>query len=195
MKTRITLFSFFLLLALPVLAFPNVKSESPKPERISVYLFLGEECIISQQYTLLIRRLHKEYASDEIRFLGLFPNPSSNSEKMAVFKKKYKLGFDLKIDALQHKMDEFGVKVTPEVVVFDHLKKEVLYQGRIDNTFFRVGKRRTITTTSELEDVLISLKDKKPAALEKTSAVGCFITPLDGNLKNAPMCKPAEDNE
>lgn len=186
-------FYFFILLVL-IVPVQEGRCDVPDSERYTVYLFLGEECIISQQYTLLLKRLHSEYANSELNFIGLFPNPSSNLEKMAKFQEQYALPFELKLDPLQHKMDEFQVKVTPEVVVFDRLKIEVLYQGRIDNTFFRVGKKRTITTTSELEDVLVSIKEKQPIVSPKTIAVGCFITPLDSNLKNAPMCKEGDSN-
>ena len=165
------------------------KKATPEPSNYTIYIFLGEECIISQQYTLLINRLHKEYTGEQIEFIGLFPNPSSNKEKMAVFQEKYKLGFPLKHDALQKEMARFGVKVTPEVVVFNKKNKTVIYQGRIDNMFFRVGKRRTITTTSELEDVLKAIQKDQKIENKKTDAVGCFITPLDPNLKNIPMCK------
>ena len=167
----------------------------PKPESYSVYFFLGEECIISQQYTLLLKRLFDEYANEEISFTGLFPNPSSNDKKIAIFKEKYQLPFELKHDALQREMDRFGVQVTPEVVVFQHRENKVIYQGRIDNTFYKIGKRRTITTTSELEDVLKLINNKKIVEANKTEAIGCLITPLSSGLKNIPMCKPTIEKQ
>lgn len=184
-------FLFFLLFLAQAVQADNLLA-NPGKDRVTVYLFLGEECIISQQFTLLINRLHAEHQSDHLSFSGLFPNPSSNPDKIAVFKDKYEMAFEMKQDAMQHKMDQFGVRVTPEVVVYNHVKKEVLYQGRIDNTFFRVGKRRTVTTTSELEDVLISIKKGEEILVKKTEAVGCFITPLDASLKNLPMCDPKD---
>ena len=154
-----------------------------------VYLFLGEECIISQNFTLRLRQLHETFASDRIEFLGLFPNPSSTQDKMAAFQKKYQIPFACKLDKMQRKMDEFGVRVTPEVVVYNTDKQAVMYQGRIDNSYVRVGKRRTITTTFELKDVLTTVVEGKEIAVKKTTAVGCFITPLSTDLKNMPMCK------
>lgn len=168
----------------------GAKMFNPKPNNVIVYLFLGEECIISQQYTVLIKRLFQEYASEKLAFKGLFPNPSSSLEKIEQFNEKYELPFDLEIDHLQRQMEAFSVKVTPEVVVFDEIKKVVIYQGRLDNTFVRVGKRRTITTTSELEDVLRELKNGHSIDFHKTEAVGCYITPLDQMMKNVKMCKP-----
>ncbi|MEO1260070.1 MAG: hypothetical protein AAFZ15_14850 [Bacteroidota bacterium] len=188
-------FKFPYLLLFAFLRMTTIQAESgfgvpaPESDNFTVYIFLGEECIISQQYTLLLRQLHSTYSSDRVNFIGLFPNPSSNEKKMETFKGKYQLPFELKQDFLQQEMDRFGIKVTPEVVVFNESKKEVVYQGRIDNMFFRVGKRRTVTTTSELEDVLEKIKNQELIIFHKTQAVGCFITPLDADLKNIQMCK------
>ena len=137
-----------------------------------------------------MRALHEKYSNEKVTFIGLFPNPSSNETKISAFKEDYQLAFELKVDGMQQMMDRFGVRVTPEVVVFNDEKEEVIYQGRIDNMFFRVGKRRTVTTTSELEDVLESIKNDSIKEFSKTDAVGCFITPLDAQLKNMKMCKP-----
>ena len=188
-----SLFSFFQLLAVGGEA--KITNPAPEPDHFTVYVFLGEECIISQQYTLLLRQLHAAYADEQVNFIGLFPNPSSNEKKMEAFKEKYEIPFELKHDALQQKMDRFGIKVTPEVVVFSHAKEEAVYQGRIDNMFFRVGKRRTITTSSELEDVLKRIKNNELITAHRTQAVGCFITPLDANLKNIPMCNTLEGGQ
>lgn len=162
-------------------------------KEIEVYLFLGEECLISQYYTLSIKQLWQEYADENVNFIGLFPNPSSSPEKMSAFKEKYQLPFSLAIDIQQEKMKVFDISVTPEVVVYDKRKQQVLYKGRIDNTYFRVGKRRTVTTSSELADVLAAIRGNKVSATPSVPAVGCFITPMTPLLPNAPMCKPASN--
>lgn len=165
----------------------------PQKDDIQVYFFLGEECLISQYYTLTIRNLWQYYADERVTFVGLFPNPSSSPDKMASFKAKYQLSFQLLLDEQQQKMNTFGVQVTPEVVVYNKSKERILYQGRIDNTYFRVGKRRSVTTTSELEDVLKAIHSGSPIAVQTTQPVGCFITKLNPLLPNAPMCKPVSN--
>ena len=87
-------------------------------------------------------------------------------------------------------MHRFGAKVTPEVVVFDKTNQQILYQGRIDNTYFRVGKRRAITTRTELDEVLQAIQADEKPAVENTTAVGCFITKLQLLSADVPMCKP-----
>lgn len=162
----------------------------PEKDRVVVYVFLGEECVISQHYTLQLRALHEAFANEKVEFKGYFPNPNSTIETVADFKEKYQVPFDLKLDKAQLQMMKFGVQVTPEVVVFKPSTQEILYQGRIDNTYFQVGKRRRVTTTFELKNALFAIQNEEKIAIEKTEVIGCLITPLDPNFKGIPMCQP-----
>jgi len=144
-------------------------------DRISVYVFLLEDCVISQYYTLPLRDLHEEFASDDVKFIGVFPNRFSSKKGITQFKNKYKIPFELRYDYYQGLAEKMKATVTPEVVVYNETKEEILYKGRIDNTYFRVGKRRRITTTSELKDVLTAIKNNQLILTENTTAIGCFI--------------------
>jgi peroxiredoxin len=162
----------------------------PEKENIAVYIFLGEECVISQHYTLQLKELYAQFANEHLTFKGYFPNPNSTPESIQNFKEKYTLPFDLKLDKAQLQMMKFGVTVTPEEVIVKPATQEILYQGRIDNTYFKVGKRRRVTTTFELKNALESIQRRERIAVQKTEIIGCFITPLDPNFKGIPMCQP-----
>ncbi|MEL6720970.1 MAG: hypothetical protein AAFP82_19865 [Bacteroidota bacterium] len=140
-----------------------------------VYVFLLEDCVISQYYTLQLKTLHEKYASEEIEFIGVFPNRFSKPETIAKFKEEYQLPFELKYDYYQKLTKEMGATVTPEVVVYDETEEKIIYKGRIDNTYFRVGKRRQVTTSSELADVLEALTNNVAVGTESTVAIGCYI--------------------
>ena len=162
---------FFYLLIFPFLL---VAVRATSQDSISVYLFLHDECVISQNYTALLNRLHGEYG-EEIAFVGLFPNFSSKPDKIEAFRQKYHITFPLKTDYYKTITKAMGATVTPEVVIYDHTTGQKLYQGRIDDTYFRVGKRRTVTTTSELEDALRAIRAGEQVPVSETDAVGCFI--------------------
>ena len=68
-----------------------------------------------------------------------------------------------------------GATVTPEVVVYNESKQQILYKGRIDNTYARIGQKRRITTTSELKDVLEAIKNNQAVLVSHTQPVGCLI--------------------
>ncbi|MEL6971006.1 MAG: redoxin domain-containing protein [Bacteroidota bacterium] len=183
--------SYFLLVISAWSFFPQVYPQ--QEAKFKVYVFLSEECIISQSYALELRELHEQYASSELEFIGVFSNPASNPEKMAAFKGKYQFPFSFLHDRQQRLMDQFEVELTPEVVVYDAEREEVRYQGRIDNTFYRVGRRRSVTTTADLADALQALQNQQPVPLTFTPTVGCFITPAGDWIKNAPMCNPTPE--
>ena len=149
-------------------------------DSISVYIFLSDQCVISQNYTLTLNTLHKAYANENLEFVGIFPNLASKPDKIDAFKEKYKIPFQLKTDYFKTLTRELGAKVTPEVVVYNHTRSTILYKGRIDNMYARVGKKRTIVTTSELEDVLTAIQQNQPIPIKETDAVGCIINFQDG---------------
>jgi hypothetical protein len=143
----------------------------------TVYIFLMEDCRICQSYTLTLKELHQKYGRDGFDFIGVFPNASSSPESMLSFQKTYVLPFPVKLDIGNKISQSLGARFTPEVFVVDNASSKILYQGRIDNAFFKLGQKRSVVTTHELQDALSALKRKQPVAVTKTQAVGCFITP------------------
>ena len=69
-----------------------------------------------------------------------------------------------------------GATITPEVVIYDHRIGQILYSGRIDDRYVKVGKRRRHVQTSELEDALKAIRSGQPVAVRETQATGCLIT-------------------
>ena len=142
---------------------------------IKVYIFMSEECVICQSYTPYLNELHDRYAGQGIDIIGMFPNFSSKKKKIEAFKEKYQIEYELKTDYLRSLTEQFQVRITPEVIVFDEIQASILYRGRIDNTYFRVGKRRRVTTTSELKDTLEAIIQNKEILITSTQPIGCII--------------------
>ncbi|MCI4671700.1 MAG: redoxin domain-containing protein [Bacteroidia bacterium] len=157
----------FLIFVFPIL--------SKASDSITVYLFLSEDCPICQYYSLELNELYQSYGA-EIGFIGLFPNRASTERKIKEFKEKYKFEFPFKREYHQTISKKFGVKITPEVVVYNEDQKKIVYQGRIDNTYASLGRRRNSPTQTELRDVLHSIHTQKPIKTQNATAVGCFIT-------------------
>jgi len=143
-----------------------------------VYVFLGENCLISRHYTPLLRELHRQYADHGVEFVGLFPNGYSTQAGIEAFQTKFEVPFPLHRDSTQAITRRFGVTVTPEVVIWDVKSKVVRYQGRIDNQYARVGRRRLKPTTHELSEALAALAQGEPVPLQAAPPVGCLITQI-----------------
>ena len=85
--------------------------------KLTVYVFFGENCPICQHHTLTLNNLTQKYAAQGVEIIGVFPNPESDSAAIEEFKQKYKIKFALKKDEGRKLMKHFGATITPEVFV------------------------------------------------------------------------------
>ncbi len=164
------LFGFVFMLTLQ-----SARGESTS-DTITVFIFMGEDCRICHYYAAELSRLNEEYSSDNISFIGLFPNRYSSDEGIEKFKEKYRIPFPLKREYFQTKTKSLGAKITPEVFVYNETKQDIIYHGRIDNSYYRVGRLRRVVTSHELEDVLKEVSEGDYSTHQSEPAIGCFIS-------------------
>lgn len=142
----------------------------------TVYVFLSETCPVCQSATLGLRGLYKEYRERGVDFVGVFPNVGvSDAASIERFAKKYQLEFPLRADENQRLTQRFAATVTPQVFVVAPDGERVVYRGKIDNGFERVGKRRQVVTEYYLKNALDELLANRPVTVTETEPVGCFI--------------------
>ena len=145
-------------------------------DSLTVYVFLLDECLISQFYTPELSRLNKNYQKKGVGFIGYFPNSSSSTEEIEEFAKDYHIDFPLKADHEKVFTEQFDISVTPEVAVWDHRSDRLIYRGRIDDSYVRVGKRKLHPQHHDLEDIIKAwLAMESTDQLTETQAIGCFI--------------------
>ncbi|MCH1502459.1 MAG: hypothetical protein L7V86_02645 [Verrucomicrobiales bacterium] len=140
----------------------------------TVHVFLKENCPIAIYHTKTLSELHERYAEEGIAFRGYVSTSKATEQSVAAFKAKFVIPFAIEPDASLSKAHHFGAKVTPEVIVLDRDGK-TLYRGRIDNTYADLGKRRRVTTSHDLRDVLEALAKGEAVEPKSTEAVGCLI--------------------
>ncbi|MEO5905333.1 MAG: hypothetical protein ABIQ11_01310 [Saprospiraceae bacterium] len=161
----------------------SFQSQLTISDSLTVYVFLLDECVISQYYTPTLNDLHKKYCGQKVGFIGYFPNFSSKTAKIEEFGEKYKLAFPLMQDYHKDWTNKFGIKVTPEVAVWDHRSDRLIYRGRIDDSYVRVGKRKLHIQHEDLKNIIDGwLEGKVPVEKVTTQAIGCYISfssPLD----------------
>jgi hypothetical protein len=158
----------------PILLLNHVNHQGG--DSLTIYVFLSEECMISQFYTLELSRLYDAYHENRVGFIGYFPNESSNKEKIETFASSYQLDFPLLQDHTKVWTRKFGIKVTPEVAVWDHRTDQLLYRGRIDDSYVRVGKRKLHTQHRDLQDAIDGWNLRQsPGTTVYTQAIGCLI--------------------
>ncbi len=166
--TRILILFSFLLIS-------HIGKAQLYSDSISVNFFLIDECRISQNMSAEINHVHETFASDAIQFECYFPNSSSTVEKIEGFLSDYQIDIPYTTDYDKKKTMHYGASIAPEVVVYDEKKKEVLYKGRIDNSFDAVGTRRRVITSRDLRETLQAIIEQKEITTKETQAIGCFL--------------------
>jgi hypothetical protein len=148
----------------------------PATDSLSVYIFLHDECVISQFYTTILNEYHETYKDKKVGFIGFFPNASTKAPNIDAFAEKYHIRFPLKCDTKMELTKSFGITITPEVAVWDHRTETLIYRGRIDDSYVRVGKRKFHPQHQDLRNVIDSWV-KKESFHEPiiTKAIGCII--------------------
>lgn len=94
---------------------------------------------------------------------------------MAQFGQKYGLTFPLLLDTEQALTKRFGATITPQIFVVEESTQTVIYKGKIDNGFERVGRKRQVTTAHYLKNAMDQWLQKQPITISETEPVGCFI--------------------
>lgn len=154
-----------------------------KDKELTLVLFLLDDCPICIDYTVTLNDLHSQY-SDQVDFIGYFPNFTSKPEKIAKFKKQFSIQFPLKTDFYKKVVKKYNAEVTPEVILIDNNSNKIVYRGRIDNKFFKLGRRRNVVTEHNLKDAIDNFLSGRPIEQGSTLPIGCFISfndKIDGN--------------
>ncbi|MES2512706.1 MAG: redoxin family protein [Bacteroidota bacterium] len=167
MRTKL----FLLLFTLALQVFSQNKTV---PHKATVYVFLSETCPICQSYTLQLKKLYEAFKDKGITFIGVFPNDDVSKKDINSFRKTYDIPFDLEPDENAKLAKKFHATLTPEVFV-EGKPGVILYSGRIDDSFYAVGKRRNSISTHELEDALLEITTKQKVKVPRTQSVGCII--------------------
>ena len=152
----------------------QIFSQNSAKPKATVYVFLSDVCPICQSYTLPLKKLYETYKDKSISFVGLFPNEGVSKKEINAFRKTYDIPFDLELDKDGVLAKKFHATITPEIFV-EGKPGVILYTGRIDDSFYAVGKRRNSITTHELEDALMQITSKQKVKQPRTQAVGCII--------------------
>jgi peroxiredoxin len=146
-------------------------------DSIEVVVFLSETCPICRQSIKTLNKLFEKYTALGVAFTGVFPSPYiSTAETRKAFAKKNNITFPLVPDPGYKITDSLQAAITPEVFIRVIKTGKVMYQGKIDNMFEEVGKRRQVVTKHYVEDALMHILQGTNPDIAYTDAIGCFIT-------------------
>lgn len=138
-------------------------------------VFVTVDCPISNGYQPYLGRIEKQYRGKGVTFLQVHVDPTVSVAGVKVHKAEYKVKWRVALDPDHRLVKRYGASVTPEAVILDGTGV-VRYQGRIDDTFPALGKRRT-PSSFDFADALAAVVAGRSPRVAKTDAVGCVIEP------------------
>jgi thiol-disulfide isomerase/thioredoxin len=88
-------------------------------KKAAVFVFLAPDCPLSQNYTLTLNKLAKDYEPKGIGFYGVFSGDAISKTAMDEFGATYHVGFPMMLDPQEKIADYFGATNTPEAFLTD----------------------------------------------------------------------------
>lgn len=141
----------------------------------TAYIFVAEECPVCNYLGKTFKKLSTKYA-DDVKFVAVFPQRMSNYKTASLYKKKYDLPlFTIEIDEHQAITKKYEATVTPEVVLVDE-KDQVIYRGRINNSYASPGRMRHGKVTEDLEIAINHALSGRIVPKPWLDPIGCYIT-------------------
>jgi len=145
--------------------------------KVLVFVFVRTDCPISNRYAPLLQEMNKKYRQ-QASFRLVFPDRNESTDKIRHYLQDYKYQLPAIRDVEHALVKRTMAKATPEGAVFD-ANGQLVYHGRIDNLYERVGQSRRAATTHELADAIEAASKGVSPPVSTTEAVGCFISDLE----------------
>ena len=138
-----------------------------------VLVFLGTECPLVRLYGPRLEQLSQQYRTRSVVFLGINSNRQDSLTDIAAYARRHGITFPILKDTRNQLADAVNAQRTPSVAVLDS-KRQVIYQGRIDDQYGVGYARETPTQTYLVDAIDATLAGRKPA-LTNVAAEGCLI--------------------
>ncbi|MEY4041969.1 MAG: hypothetical protein RL233_1500 [Bacteroidota bacterium] len=139
-------------------------------KKILCVISYSNECPIAKSYIATIKSLVQRFG-DTVQFCLLDPGvgsrPISGLEELLFHDNRGII------------CGRFGIKVYPQVVVYDCLTRSNIYSGKIDDRVVSLGVISKRATKNYLSDVLDNVILGKSNFVASNEAIGCFVGPFD----------------
>ena len=152
-------------------------------DRAAVIIFIDADCPICNAYSGEINRLSIEYGSKGINFYVAYADPDLKPDEARKQLKEFGVTCPGLLDSSLVLARRLGATITPEAVIVGK-DQNVLYRGRIDDLYTRLGERRYEATHHDLRialDAIVAGETPPPGG----PAVGCAI-----DLSQPPATQP-----
>ena len=163
---------FFLFLY--PLSITPILGQNSTEKRFKAYVFLSDECPMCQGYAPVLNQLAADFREKGVEIIGIFPNYYATDSSITAFKIEYHIDFQTIRDTDFIFTNRFKAGITPQVFL-ENREGVILYNGQIDDAYFRAGKRRGTTSERYLKAAIEAVLANKKPDVSETKAIGCVI--------------------
>jgi len=142
--------------------------------RAVVLIFTAVTCPISNYFAPEAERIHADYRGRDLDFYLVYADADTAIDDIREHVEDFGYTMPVLLDFDHVLVERTGATVTPEAVVLSP-EGEVLYRGRIDDTYVDFGKQRAAPTRRDLREALDAVLAGRRPEVERTEPVGCFI--------------------
>jgi peroxiredoxin len=144
--------------------------------RATVLIFVLHDCPVCNRYVPEINRLTEDYKASNVATYIVYDESDLTPPQARAHSKAYGLTCGLLYDPSHKLAHQLGVTAAPEAVLLSP-SGDVVYLGRIDDSFKHFGMISRQPTSHDLRDALDALLAGKTVAVARTPVVGCAIAP------------------
>lgn len=148
----------------------------PGGAKLTVLVFLGTECPISNSYAPSLKRLSASFAASGVVLLGVHCDPEVTAAAAQAHAREYELPFPLALDHDQRLAKTCGIHTVPTAVAVG-AAGNILYRGRIDNRYVATGVRRPEATVFDLKSAIETVLAGRQPEPATTEPIGCPLPP------------------
>lgn len=135
-------------------------------------VFLGTHCPISNRYVPELNAFAKLAKKQGIDFYGVLSENRTTWDEAEAFRDENNLKFPILLDPARDLANRLKPLATPEAFVVN-TDDTLVYRGRIDNRYAKIGELRRVTTKHDLKATFKKLAKSETVTPHSTVPVGC----------------------
>ena len=142
-----------------------------------VLIFITTDCPVANFYQPVIKKLAASYATRGIPIYLVHPDTTVTARAADNHRKEYGITCPVVLDHEHAWVEKTKATITPEAVLINR-DKNIVYQGRIDNRYAKLGHKRQVVTSFDLKEALDAVLNHTKIKQAKTPAIGCLIADM-----------------
>jgi peroxiredoxin len=149
--------------------------ESFNDKKILIIIFSCNHCPYVQAYENRIKAIQKDYADRSLKVIAINSNddlkyPEDSFDEMKKRAKEKDFNFLYLRDEEQTAAYDYGATHTPQVFLFDEMRK-LVYEGKIDDYW----QEENLVKNKYLRNAIDELIENKEISVPETFSIGCTI--------------------